>query len=593
MGTTKEALAESGLHQCQSWGDVRHVLDRMEEKLQHATPKDLAVYVEMYVFAVKNAVLWAFRATSSSPPLSVSQALALLHGALRTLHVKTIIRLPQRQHDTHHTSYYVSVYEKLLPMYPTRAFAEFGLVLSYCYVHESLLSEAETVASALSTSVVSESARLVKAWVALRRDDFDMAVSLLDRDRFDQHTRTRSHCAFWLAFAMVRQHMARRCFSSAAALWPLLETAIAGDVQPVACLNLHAWILLAQSAGPDGAGNLVAAGDSLARAMELDFDQEHSMFNYAMLLGRLQQWPDMQQMLQFCADAMALPPTKKDAPTTSTISMHTPDAISSTLVHAHLAHVAIRNRTIITLFGTSVSLVGTGDYATARILLQRLLSRHDIDPLPSPFEMSRLVQDHVFVLLEANAPQAALDVCDSVLTRTTSTDHPILLLYKADALLCLERLQECEWTLQQLDTMVSAADNDAIGNHYVQLLNNHALVLACQGRLDDAVRKLQECRRRFPSSLHAAFNLTVLLWRQGKKIAACALWLDARPATSDQTTMLATSPTSHVGAGLGCDLAPAQVAALNRLVDNYWGDHARMEAIQASLRVVEHFAAVM
>ncbi|RHY58711.1 hypothetical protein DYB34_009103, partial [Aphanomyces astaci] len=192
-----------------------------------------------------------------------------------------------------------------------------------------------------------------------------------------------------------------------------------------------------------------------------------------------------------------------------------------------------------------------------------------------------------------NAHREALGVCAAALQRYQG--DPVLLLYKADALFCLEQVQECDWTLQQLDTALSGEDDDEAPNDlYAQVLNNQALVLACHGRTDDALRKLYDCRRRFPTCAHALFNLTVLLWRQSKQVAACTTWLAGRQIVHNSRTSAdaTTPPTSHVPAGQQGQICPQQIAALDRMVDKFWADDGRMRAIKQSLQVVEHYTSI-
>ncbi|KAH9157504.1 hypothetical protein AeRB84_000661 [Aphanomyces euteiches] len=555
-------VAESGLKDCKAWTDVCRVLGRAEDRISTSIG-DLAISVELWVFTVKNAVLWGFH--TSPPSLNVPQALALLHSVIRKLHHTQVDGLAIAESQC--SNYYVSAFDKVFTIFPTRAMGNFGLTLAYCYLHENMLEDAQATADILSSHEASKHNRLLvlaSAWIALKRRQADVAASILDKKDIPS-----SAHAFWLAFARIQEHRSRKSFTSCSLMWELLQKAIAGDVQPVVSLNLHAWFIM-QAANASIGLDAVTAGDSLARAMEMDFDQVLSLFNYAMLLGRQKKWPELQQMLQYCLDAVATLPQLTEG---ISVAMNAQETVSSTIIQAYLARACLR----------------TYNFDTARTLFHRILvTTGDVPSSLGPFESSVLIRDHVFALLEADAPQSALDVANAALQRTQP--DPKLLLYKADALLCLEQLQECEWTMQQLDTLLSAQDEPDQDQH-VQLLNNHALALACQGHTDAAVQKLSECRRRYPSCLHAAFNLTVLLWRENKRDAACALWLEARPSPSkvdESINRHSQSSSSHVASRRDGGVALKQIAALNRLIESYWSDKQRIQAIKQTLRVVEH-----
>ncbi|ETV86143.1 hypothetical protein H257_02601 [Aphanomyces astaci] len=593
-----DAIADSGLRQCKSWTDVQQVLQRMHENVLYA-PRSSGIFIEVWAATAKNAVLWAFN--QAPPALTVIQAQAMLHGVLRDMHQHLLggEYLRKGQPEPHHaTTYYVGVLEKLVQVAPTSSVEAFGIVLAYCYVHGSLLDEATSVTNVLSSmaSVQRDRLKVVKGWIALRQNDLGSAVSLLQANGAISTTTPLQ--GFWLAYSWVHQRTRHNIplhtpsYPSTAVssdeIWTLLETAMAGDIRPIVCLNMQAW-LLTQHRIVVGAAEDVTAGDCLAKAIALDYDQGEkstnlSLFNYAMLLGRLGKWTDMQQVLQYCLDDIHVGPsttqTTSPAPQESAWSISVrPVASPLTLatVQAYMARTCIQSQ----------------DYSTARVMFQRLeLAATDRVSI-GPFQLSSLVRDHVYVLLEVNAHREALGVCDAALQRYQG--DPVLLLYKADALFCLEQVQECDWTLQQLDTALSGEDDDEAPNDlYAQVLNNQALVLACHGRTDDALRKLYDCRRRFPTCAHALLNLTVLLWRQGKQVAACTTWLAGRQIVhSSRTSADATTPpTSHVPAGQQGQICPQQIAALDRMVDMFWADDGRMRAIKQSLQVVEHYTSI-
>ncbi len=155
----KDAIADSGLRSCRSWNEVQQVLQRMPGHAQQA-PKGSAICVEVWAATAKNAVLWAIQSSPSS--CTGAQALALLHGVLRDMHMHLLRdeHVGSSSHNveyrhTHSSNYYVSVFEKLVRFAPTTSVHEFGLVLAYCYIYESLLGDATVVTNILSSMAAS------------------------------------------------------------------------------------------------------------------------------------------------------------------------------------------------------------------------------------------------------------------------------------------------------------------------------------------------------------------------------------------------------------------------------------------------------
>lgn len=114
-------------------------------------------------------------------------------------------------------------------------------------------------------------------------------------------------------------------------------------------------------------------------------------------------------------------------------------------------------------------------------------------------------------------------------------------LYKADALLCLERVDECYEYLkfivepkiqQQLHQRGPASASDAISHEvaacHTQLLNNLAVVTVCRSGVDAAISLLQGGLQQYPDCLAFKFNLVLLLWRKNEKASACCVWAKAR-----------------------------------------------------------------
>ncbi|ETW07730.1 hypothetical protein H310_02177 [Aphanomyces invadans] len=578
MGEAISATAGEGRGQRQSWIHAQLALQRIKDRVLQS-PTSAANDVEEWAAAAKNAVLCVLHSTARPDP--VIQALALLHGELRDMHQHlqgpSTMQTSEENQICHPRSFYVSAFEMIMHVAPLSSqVEEFGVALAYCYMHESLFGEATAVADALSSMASVQQDRLLTlmACIAFQQNDIGRAMSVLRGS-----VPSTPLCAFWLAMAWVLSHKRSKTdpshyqpctIESADDVWALLQTAIAGDVRTIECLILQAWI---RTHHRTRVQEDITAGDCLVKAICLDFDHRGStnlpMFNYAMLLGRLGQWADMQQTLQFCLDAYTNRTTSDTAciPIFSA-TMH----VTLPILQAYMARACILS----------------GDLNTAHVMLQRLgLATAALDVSVGPFQTSSLVRDRVFVLLEVNAHREAVNVCNAALQRYQG--DPALLLYKADALFCLEQVQECDWTLQQVDTVLAGVD-EPCRDLYAQLLNNQALVLACRGDIADAVQKLHECRHKFPSCTHALFNLTVLLWRQKKRVAACTTWLAGRPTISVPGTLdVENPPTTHVPAGRRGQLCPQQVAALDRLIETHWADHERMHAIKQSLQVVEHY----
>jgi hypothetical protein len=200
-------------------------------------------------------------------------------------------------------------------------------------------------------------------------------------------------------------------------------------------------------------------------------------------------------------------------------------------------------------------------------------------------------------MLESNAPKAALDLCETLLRQ--QPQNPFILMYKADALLSLERWDECEWTLQQLNDNISVTsaitEEEILLDFHEQLLNNHAVALAAQGHVELAMSKLRDCLRRYPASLQASFNLTLLLWRHERFVDACVLWLQTNRGTADELLSIEVTGTSitskqHITPGLHGGVNPAHIRALDQLIQAHWNQHTNRIAIKRALQVMYHLA---
>jgi hypothetical protein len=153
--------------------------------------------------------------------------------------------------------------------------------------------------------------------------------------------------------------------------------------------------------------------------------------------------------------------------------------------------------------------------------------------------------------MQCKLPSSALSRCERCLLEhkrdhTAGVDSVtaallMINLYKADALLCMERVAECCQYLSQTvrpkiqDVMQrpsSTGTGDAVTQEIVdchtQLLNNLAVVTACSSDIDAGISILREGLQQYPDYLAVKFNLVLLLWRKGEQSTACSLWIKAR-----------------------------------------------------------------
>uniref|UniRef100_K3X0Y2 Uncharacterized protein n=1 Tax=Globisporangium ultimum (strain ATCC 200006 / CBS 805.95 / DAOM BR144) TaxID=431595 RepID=K3X0Y2_GLOUD len=260
------------------------------------------------------------------------------------------------------------------------------------------------------------------------------------------------------------------------------------------------------------------------------------------------------------------------------------------------------------------------------------------------FQASR---DYIYVLLQNNLPSMALEKCEYVLEFLITSvedeaEYMVVYLYKADALLSLERVRECrEYLTQTAEPKISnrvlllkqqphptSEEERLVSNEieacHIQLLNNLAVATACQDGVDAAISILRRGVDQYPHSLSLKFNLVLLLWRSDeRKDAACSIWLEARglclhmdmgdigddqkarelvTSAEDAAIMAATRASSriseHVQHGeptqVGGDvddndgLSSQQLLYLDALVLNYWGKIRSASAIETSVKYVQY-----
>ncbi|KAG7399038.1 hypothetical protein PHYBOEH_009929 [Phytophthora boehmeriae] len=248
-------------------------------------------------------------------------------------------------------------------------------------------------------------------------------------------------------------------------------------------------------------------------------------------------------------------------------------------------------------------------------------------------------RDYIYVLLQCNLPSLALSRCSQFLSQFED-DHSahgnavmvvsmlLLHMYKADSLLCLERVDEChdylkqivqpkiQLLLQQSSRSSTGQTSDAtfveVVSCHTQLLNNLAVVTVCCDGIDAAIAILREGLQQYPDCLALKFNLVLLLWRKGDKTVACSMWVEARGWTlttgptgvnplsvvsSYENAAASVSPSEtpliseHVQSDSTGDgnVSEQQLAYLDALILNHWRKirNAKLEA--TSLQYVEYF----
>ncbi|EGZ21498.1 hypothetical protein PHYSODRAFT_557536, partial [Phytophthora sojae] len=205
--------------------------------------------------------------------------------------------------------------------------------------------------------------------------------------------------------------------------------------------------------------------------------------------------------------------------------------VNASKIHFHLAMAAMEN----------------GNWFESKKHFEELLATEELPQ--STVVVAEATRDYVYVLLQCKLPSLALRTCEHHLLKweERSTGSTALLsaimvhLYKADALLCLERVDECYEYLkfivepkiqQQLHQRGPASASDAISHEvaacHTQLLNNLAVVTVCRSGVDAAISLLQGGLQQYPDCLAFKFNLVLLLWRKNEKASACCVWAKAR-----------------------------------------------------------------
>ncbi|TYZ59594.1 hypothetical protein PybrP1_002324 [[Pythium] brassicae (nom. inval.)] len=427
-----------------------------------------------------------------------------------------------------------------------------------------------------------------------------------------------------------------------------LRLALRCGFEPAATLNLAALAHLR------GDGDVHAAALALQRALEVDFGASATLYNYAVLLSELRNTVAQQQMLVYYQEAVALgqaaavvgekkrersgaPKRRGSEATPSPVATASPSL--SWVAEAQANEVFAPNPSRVTDAMVARQLayaaMATEDYERAKEQFERVLA---LEGAAVQVDERR---DYIYVLLQSNLHELALEQSERLLASMPDAAADAgpewlpVLLYKADALLCLERVRECRAFLQQSveprvaqllerRTMIGASsvDPDEVAASHTQLLNNLAVVTACTsaddpdgGGVDAAIGLLRGGLQLYPRALSLTFNLVLLLWRKQQRDAACAIWFEARAWSLRMDTtdvsddrraveMVAAAEEAAVAAAASSrpqisehvrgaedgegGVASQQLLYLDALVLNHWGKVQNFRAMQTSVRYVQY-----
>lgn len=534
------------------------------------------------------------------------------------------------------------------------------------------------------------------------------AVAMRRRDsRADDGAGLRGVFDYWFAVALLQNGVVEEAAVA-------LKRCVRANYEPVASLTLAALLHLREL-------DFREAADELQRAMEIDFAQSVSMFDYAVLLGRMGNFEGQLQMLEYFCESSDLsddasgsgkkrlrnesiafePASRPEAAGTTLLDdckLHDliPSSLSRTssqMVHLQLALAAMENGTMRSLRVGSVdsscllvevkvnglrrsdSLRSSSRKAWAIIRPPRLryglgwsasrccgcanqlvwlwqhLNRNVMSRATTSTSCCRyaFVRDALAISSLTTSPclvsqshyfTLALSQADAFLTRngganklapndSSAASLALIHLYKADALLCLERVEACHVYLSRvisplLTKLLSAklfpaggrknsAVREEIAQCHAQLLNNLAVATVCQEGVDAGIALLRRAVLQYPDSVPLKFNLVLLLWRASQKEAACVIWIEARgwnlqmktedlpdenqvhrvagiaagnqqASTAERVTLI----SEHVNDSHGdCGVSEQQLVYLDALVLDHWRKVRNAKAVEVSLSYVQ------
>ncbi|CAI5731908.1 unnamed protein product [Hyaloperonospora brassicae] len=439
---------------------------------------------------------------------------------------------------------------------------------------------------------------------------------------------------YWYAVALIGNGR----FDDAATV---LDRCIRQNYEPVACLSLQA---LANVKLQD----YHAATGQLERALQIDHTHLKSLMNYALLMEQMGNTDVEQQLLETVlkiregvgnkhtytfecrqrseaandASGVPMPLTAlfEDVCLGSLFPSRRTGVVDMSTVHHRLALAALENGNWLESKHHFEAFVGLEGPCTSLSV--------DVD----------VARDYVYVLLQCKLPSLALIKCEQFLleferdntTQAVKVEAALLLLhlYRADALLCLERVGDCyEYlrqtaqpkmqALMQWSSATGPAISREIASCHSQLLNNLAVATACHRGVDAGLLLFRNGLAQYPASLAMQFNLVLLLWRKGDRATACSVWMKARrwslqakhgevklthgerPYNSADICLNAAISASHSrdpfisehvqGTIDGEDgVSARQLLYVDALILNYWRKTRDSELLDRSLRYVEY-----
>ncbi|KAI9993411.1 hypothetical protein PInf_015492 [Phytophthora infestans] len=413
---------------------------------------------------------------------------------------------------------------------------------------------------------------------------------------------------YWYAVALLRTGHPDDAITA-------LDKCIRANYEPTACLSLQALVSLQ-------AKDYHAASKQLQRALEINFEDPTAMFNYGLLLERMGNSEAQQQLLEYILEIRGggsgqTELKRLDLTSTANSTTLFDERDLASLLPSRTASVDV-SRVHLRL---ALAAMDNGSWLKSKQHFERFLKVEDRRGAHSTgLEVAR---DYVYVLLQCKLPSLALRKCEQYLQNevTDTVDVVSLHLYKADALLCLERVDECCEYLQQIvqprvqgimsRREATTAVSEELALCHTQLLNNLAVAVACCSGVDAAISILRDGLQQYPTCLAIKFNLVLLLWRKGDKSTACTLWMQARgwsvqgkandsdatsPLTAYENAAMAAScsqppPISeHVQGDFdGQDgISAQQLAYLDALVLSYWRESRNFQLVESSRQYVEY-----
>ncbi|POM72037.1 Hypothetical protein PHPALM_11327 [Phytophthora palmivora] len=437
---------------------------------------------------------------------------------------------------------------------------------------------------------------------------------------------------YWYAVALIRSGNDGDAVTT-------LDKCIRANYEPTACLLLQALVNLQ-------AQDFHAAAEQLQRALAIDAAQSRSLFNYALLMERMGNFEAQQQLLEYVFESRgnenygrSSKELKSDGATKLPATAKTTDILFNEDRLASLlpSRLVCVNAAMVN-FHLAVAAMENGCWLESKKHFEEFLNIGDFQkPQDIVVEATR---DYVYVLLQCKLPSLALSKCEQYLlehdTNSTNKDSVVvakllLHLYKADALLCLERADECyeylKQTAQPMIQVVMQKSNDTQETHsigeeirscHTQLLNNLAVVMACCSGVDSAILLLREGLQQYPDCLAIIFNLVLLLWRKGEEATACSMWFRARgwdlqsktdeskstPSVANSldavaayenaamsTSTFPTTPISeHVQGTFDGEggVSAQQLVYLDALILNYYRKTRNAQLVDKSLQYVEY-----